>query len=120
MQSPYDRLQSSSGLLGQTMYSEIIQKQGQAKPSKPIVPEMCLEYVWAENVGNREFPEMASHGFMHVDLIGQTYICYMLPKNGYLMLARLEKSNSSDNPILSVFSKIQAKDAICLNVNGTI
>lgn len=51
MQSPYDRLQSSSD--AQSSFIEEDPKVGYAKPSKPIVPELCLESIWIESIGTR-------------------------------------------------------------------
>lgn len=51
MQSPYDRLQLSSD--AQTTFIEDEPKIGYAKPSKPIVPELCLESIWIESIGTR-------------------------------------------------------------------
>lgn len=59
---------------------------------------------------------MASHGFVHYDIIDQTYLCYLLPRTGNLLLTRLEKSNSDFTPIFGLVSSIPAKDAIALNV----
>lgn len=57
---------------------------------------------------------MASHGFIHVDLIDQTYMCYILARTKYLQLMRLEKSNTPDTPIFGIVTSIPAKDAVCL------
>lgn len=51
MQSPYDRLQSSSD--AQSTFVEDEPKVGYAKPSKPIVPDLCLESIWIESIGTR-------------------------------------------------------------------
>lgn len=51
MQSPYDRLQSSCD--AQSTFIEAEPKVGYAKPSKPIVPELCLESIWIESIGTR-------------------------------------------------------------------
>lgn len=58
---------------------------------------------------------MAAHGFIHVDLIDQTYMCYVLPRTKYLQLMRLEKSNTPDTPIFGIVTSIPAKDAVCLD-----
>lgn len=51
MQSPYDRLQSSTD--AHNTFVEEEPKVGFAKPSKPIVPELCLESIWIESIGTR-------------------------------------------------------------------
>lgn len=53
MQSPYDRLQLSSDVHGTFVEEE--PKMGYAKPSKPIIPELCLESIWIESIGTRYF-----------------------------------------------------------------
>lgn len=53
IQSPYDRLQSSFAGGGQSAYIEEMRKIGQARPSKPLLPDMCLEHIWTENTANR-------------------------------------------------------------------
>lgn len=67
----------------------------------------------------REYPEMASNGFIHIDFIGQTHLCYLLPRTGNLLLSRFEKTNASGLPIFGALSSIPAKDAITLNVIQT-
>lgn len=51
MQSPYDRLQSSSDVHNTFLDEE--PKIGFARPSKPIIPELCLESIWIESIGTR-------------------------------------------------------------------
>lgn len=68
----------------------------------------------------RDFPDVASRGFLHSDFIGQKFICYLLNKTGILIMYRLEKSNSPDIPTVGKSSSIPAKDAICISVSITI
>lgn len=51
MNSPYDRLQSTFGQAEQA--ETAANQENQVKPSKPIIPEYCLDYLWTENVPNR-------------------------------------------------------------------
>lgn len=54
MQSQYDRLQYS--FMGATSaYVDQVRKIAEVQPSKPIVPDMCIEHVWTENVMNKYF-----------------------------------------------------------------
>lgn len=117
-QSPYDRLQSSCDT--QSTFTEEEPKVGFAKTSKPVVPDFCLESIWIESIGTRDFPDMATRGFLHCDFIGQKFICYLLKKTGILMMYRLEKSNSPEIPIIGKSSSIPAKDAIAVNVSESI
>lgn len=59
---------------------------------------------------------MAASGFIHTDLIDQKFVCYLLARSENLMIARLEKTKSSDILVLGVLTSIPAKDAVCLNV----
>lgn len=58
--------------------------------------------------------EAATHGFLHTDLIDQTYMCYMLPRTKCLQLTRLEKSNTPETQIFGIVTSISAKDAVYL------
>lgn len=49
-QSPLDRLQSSMG--GQSFSLLDVRKVGQAQPSKPVIPELCLEHIWTESLNH--------------------------------------------------------------------
>lgn len=69
---------------------------------------------------NRDFPDIATRGFLHSDFIGQKFICYLLKKTGILMMYRLEKSNTPTIPIIGKSSSIPAKDAICVSVSSFI
>lgn len=65
----------------------------------------------------RDFPDVATRGFLHCDFIGQKFICYLLKRTGILMMYRSEKSNSPDIPTVGKSSSIPAKDAICISVS---
>lgn len=74
MQSPYDRLQLSSD--AQTTFIEDEPKIGYAKPSKPIVPELCLESIWIESIGTRcvsSFEKVQIHIFIDFFVIPQRF-----------------------------------------------
>ncbi|KAJ6638177.1 Anaphase-promoting complex subunit 1 [Pseudolycoriella hygida] len=113
VQSPLLKLHTS--LAGQSFSAQDLRKVGQPQPSVPIIPELCLDHVWTENVSKKEYYEMATHGFIHVDLIDQTYLCYVLARSNSLQLMRLEKSNTADTPIFGMITSVPAKDAVCLD-----
>ncbi|XP_055636412.1 anaphase-promoting complex subunit 1 isoform X2 [Toxorhynchites rutilus septentrionalis] len=109
--TPLSRLQST---LGGSASLLDVRKIGQAEPSKPIVPEYCLDHIWTDQA-NTEFNEMASLGFLHVDLIENNYLCYLLPRTEKLSLVRIGKSLSSSAISASTSSvQIPAKDAVSL------
>lgn len=112
--SPLQQLQSS---LGHSMTSHDFRKMEQIEPSKPIVPELCLDVIWTDNSGSRDFNEEASHGFIHTDLIGQKYLCYLLPHTYKLNLAKMERSHTPATQVFGMVSSITAKDAVNLSVN---
>lgn len=106
--TPLSRLQST---LGGSVSLMDVRKMGQAEPSKPIVPEYCLEHVWTDNIGQwKEFPEIASKGFIHVDLVGDAYLCFLLARSAKLSLLRIDNSATDRIQISpsSVSNKIPA------------
>lgn len=113
--SPIQRLENS---VGQSVTSQGLRKLDQIQPSKPIIPELCLETIWTDNSSSRDFNEKASHGFIHTDLIGQTYLCYLLPHMYKLNMAKMEKSHTPETPIFGMVSSITAKGAVNLPVRN--
>lgn len=112
--TPLSRLQST---LGASVSMLDVRKIGQAEPSKPIVPEYCLEHVWTDHVSTwKEFHEKASTGFLHVDLIGDCYLCYLLPRSEKITLVRINQGSSGVNMIstTTVSVQIPARDAVSL------
>ncbi|XP_011495610.1 PREDICTED: anaphase-promoting complex subunit 1 [Ceratosolen solmsi marchali] len=81
-----------------------------------VLPELCLEHVWTESVNLNKDSNMgqASRVFLTVDLVGQTYFCYLVQNQCRLCLIRLEKSNDPERIILGMLTTITAKDAINL------
>lgn len=62
----------------------------------------------------REFCEMATRAFIHTDLVGQTYLCYLLPRSCRLQLVLLGGYNTSDLQLSTLASTLPAKDAVGL------
>ncbi|XP_036221809.2 anaphase-promoting complex subunit 1 isoform X2 [Bactrocera oleae] len=112
--SPLNHLQSTIGQHSISMQD--IRKVGQAQPSKPIVPELCLEHIWTESTlgNNREFGEISNRAFIHTDLVGQIYFCYLLPFSCKLQLVRLVNYGTKELKISSKSLTIPAKDAVSL------
>jgi hypothetical protein len=52
-----------------------------------------------------------------VDLVGQTYFCYLVQNQCRLSLIRLEKSSDPERIILGMVTTMTAKDAINLPVS---
>jgi anaphase-promoting complex subunit 1 len=55
--------------------------------------------------------------FLSSDLVGQTYLCYLVPALGQLLCTRLEKANKEQKLIFGVVNNITAKDAAPLPVS---
>lgn len=55
--------------------------------------------------------------FLSSDLVGQTYLYYLVPTLGQLFCARLEKANKEQKLIFGVVNNITAKDAAPLPVS---
>lgn len=51
---------------------------------------------------------------MHTDFIGQSYLCYLLPRTGKLNLIRMEKSSEPGIEIFGMTQQILARDAVSL------
>lgn len=109
------RLQST---LAQSHSLQDLRNLEQNEPSKPIVPELCLDTIWVDSPNSREFTEEASHGFLHHDLIGQTYLCYLMPHTFKLNFAKLEESYGPVKPAFEMITSVPAKDAVDLRVSS--
>ncbi|XP_020285295.1 anaphase-promoting complex subunit 1 isoform X2 [Pseudomyrmex gracilis] len=84
--------------------------------SKPLYPEVCLEHVWTENAGTSKDIAFgrASKVFLTSDLVGQSYLGYLIASRSQLFLVRLEKTNKQQQVIFGMTTSIVAKDAVCL------
>lgn len=62
----------------------------------------------------REFSEVASHCFLHCDLVGQNFLCYMLSRIGKLQMLRLDGLKAVHKN--GLVASIPARDAVALQV----
>ncbi|XP_029167221.1 anaphase-promoting complex subunit 1 isoform X2 [Nylanderia fulva] len=94
-----------------------IQLKDAAIASKPLYPEVCLEHVWTENLSASKdiVYGRASKVFLTSDLVGQSYLGYLVPNRLQLFLVRLEKTNKQQQIIFGMVTGIAAKDAINLS-----
>ncbi|KAH8304880.1 hypothetical protein KR018_006035 [Drosophila ironensis] len=113
--TPLSQLQSS--INNQSTSAKDMRKMTHVKPAKPIEPEMCLEHIWTENTygRQRDFCEMATRAFIHTDLVGQMFLCYLLARSGRLQLVRLTGYGTSEVQLSTLASTLPAKDAVGLN-----
>lgn len=95
--------------------SVMARKIGECEPSKPLVPDLLMEQVWIENSNSwNEYHEMAASGFLHMDLIGQKYLCFMLAKSYMLNMLTIDRISGVNTPIFGCMFNISAKDAVAL------
>ncbi|XP_030380933.1 anaphase-promoting complex subunit 1 [Scaptodrosophila lebanonensis] len=112
--TPLSQLQSS--ISQQSVSIKDMRKMTHVKPAKPIEPEMCLEHIWTENTygTQRELCEKATRAFIHTDLVGQTYLCYLLPRSCRLQLVLLTGYGTPELQLSTLASTLPAKDAVGL------
>ncbi|XP_052742012.1 anaphase-promoting complex subunit 1 [Bicyclus anynana] len=116
--SPHSSIGQASST---TMMSNTI---GQAPPSLPLYPDICLDHIWTDSqVIRRDTVESPNDikAFLHTDLVGHEYLCFMVKVNGVtrLQIVRLQKSHShgqlpKTNIIVGSISSVLAKDAVVL------
>ena len=94
--------------------SIMARKIGECEPSKPLVPDLLMEQVWVETSNCNEYHEMASSGFLHMDFLGQKYLCFLLIKSYKLNLLAIDRISGVNRPIFGSMSNIPAKDAVAL------
>ncbi|XP_012268770.2 anaphase-promoting complex subunit 1 isoform X2 [Athalia rosae] len=82
-------------------------------PGRPLYPELCFDHVWTENIGISKdiVTGPASKVLLTTDLVGQSYLGYLVPSRSQLFLVRLEKSNEQGQLIFGMVTSIVAKDA---------
>ncbi|XP_034233098.1 anaphase-promoting complex subunit 1 [Thrips palmi] len=85
-----------------------------AQDPRPVCPQICLEPVWTENCGSygdgiKSAP--AKKAFFTTDVVGQTYLCYLVPSRRQLLYSRLEKTNASEKLIFGITAGVPAVDA---------
>ncbi|XP_017852968.1 anaphase-promoting complex subunit 1 [Drosophila busckii] len=112
--TPLSQLQQS--ISQQSLSIKDMRKPTDVKPAKPIEPELCLEYLWTENTFGtpREYCEMATRAFVHTDLVGQTYLCYLQARSSRLQMVLLSGYNTDELQLSTLPSTLPAMDAVGL------
>lgn len=97
----------------------------QNPPSLPLYPDICLDHIWTDSqVIRRDQVESPNDlkAFLHTDLVGHDYLCFMVKVAGVtrLQIVRLQKSHyhgqmSKTNIIVGSISSVLAKDAVVLD-----
>ncbi|XP_066581363.1 anaphase-promoting complex subunit 1 isoform X2 [Prorops nasuta] len=122
---------SSGSVLHNTrLHQAILQSQIQNSPSnctsiqipnvtllsKPLYPDVCLDHVWTESIvaSKDVIAGRASKVLLTSDLVGQSYLSYLVPTRSQLFLVRLEKTNKQQQIIFGMVTSIAAKDAVNL------
>ncbi|KAH8287008.1 hypothetical protein KR054_000545 [Drosophila jambulina] len=113
--TPLSQLHSS--VSQQSVSMKDMRKITSVKPAKPIEPELCLEHIWTENIYGvqRDLCEMATRAFIHTDLVGQTFLCYLLARSCRLQMVRLTGYGSSEVQLSTLATTLAAKDAVGLS-----
>ncbi|KAH0560894.1 anaphase-promoting complex subunit 1 [Cotesia glomerata] len=85
--------------------------------SKPLYPEICLDHVWTEAAFKEvdRAADKASKVFLTTDLVGQSYLGYLVPSKTQLFIVRMEKTNKQQQIIFGMSTSIIAKDAVSLS-----
>ncbi|CAK1542886.1 unnamed protein product [Leptosia nina] len=95
-----------------------------APPSLPLYPDICIDHIFTDSqVLRRDKIERPSDtkAFLHTDLVGHEYLCYMVKVEGVskLQIMRLKKSHTHGqnkmNIIVGWVSSVLAKDAVVLD-----
>ncbi|KAI5642890.1 anaphase-promoting complex subunit 1 domain-containing protein [Phthorimaea operculella] len=96
----------------------------QAPPALPLYPDVCLDHIWTDNQAIRRDPienPNDTKTFLHTDLVGHNYLCFMVKVGGVsrLQIVRLKESHlhgqsSKTNLIVGSVSMVLAKDAVVL------
>ncbi|XP_013136124.1 PREDICTED: anaphase-promoting complex subunit 1-like, partial [Papilio polytes] len=97
----------------------------QTPPSLPLYPDICLDHIWTDSqVIRRDQVESPTDikTFLHTDLVGHDYLCFLVKVGGAnkLQILRLQRSHShgqllKSNLIVGSVSSVYAKDAVVLN-----
>lgn len=64
----------------------------------------------------RDIHDVASNVFLHYDIVGQVYICYLLPRSCKLQMISLSNFKTKYLQLTSVSVNITARDAVSLPV----
>lgn len=75
---------------------------------------LCLPY---SRDGIKSAP--AKKAFFTTDVVGQTYLCYLVPSKRQLLYSRLEKTNASERLIFGITAGVPAVDAAPIVVSHT-
>lgn len=111
--------------ISQASYTSMMANTGtQNRPSLPLYPDICLDHIWTDIHTIRRDPiespsEMKT--FLHTDLVGHDYLCYIVKVGGVskLQIMRLQRSHSlgqtsKTNLMVGAVSTVLAKDAVVL------
>ncbi|XP_075976673.1 anaphase promoting complex subunit 1 [Anticarsia gemmatalis] len=96
----------------------------QAPPSLPLYPDICLDHIWTDSQTiRRDVIEAPSDtkAFLHTDLVGHDYLCFIVKVGGVsrLQILRLQRSHShgqmcKTNLMVGAVSTVLAKDAVVM------
>ncbi|KAL4141486.1 hypothetical protein QTP88_004117 [Uroleucon formosanum] len=83
--------------------------------SKPVSPDICLEYMWTENQNTKGNQDLCASTkvFIASNFVEDRLLCYLLPKKTQLICVELQ-TNKSDITLLGNVTVLSAKDAAYL------
>ncbi|XP_035256642.1 anaphase-promoting complex subunit 1 isoform X2 [Anguilla anguilla] len=97
---------------------------------EPIVPELCIEHLWAENASScRDKSCQASKVFIISDLCDTKFLCFLVESHQQLRCVKFIESNDQNQLIFVSVTSIPAKDAaplenidamLVLEANGSL
>ncbi|KAL1501054.1 hypothetical protein ABEB36_006453 [Hypothenemus hampei] len=75
-------------------------------------PNICLEHIWTDTCSFQDTltSSMASSVFLSRDMLGQQYLCYILPSRFQLSVVKVDING--DNLAFGLLTSVSAKDAI--------
>lgn len=113
-----------ASVVNSTSMSMMAPTVNQQLPSLPLYPDICIDHIWTDNVAITRDPIESpsdTKTFLHTDLVGHEYLCFLVVVNSAskLQILRLQKSRSHGNSsktnlIVGTVSSVFARDAVVL------
>uniref|UniRef100_A0A1Y1M734 Uncharacterized protein n=1 Tax=Photinus pyralis TaxID=7054 RepID=A0A1Y1M734_PHOPY len=78
-----------------------------------VNPLLCFEHIWSDNLIASDCLNIgpASKVFLSDDLVGRSYLCYLIPLRSQLSMVRMETTNTK-SIVFGILTSVSAKDAV--------
>ncbi|KAK5650992.1 hypothetical protein RI129_002021 [Pyrocoelia pectoralis] len=78
-----------------------------------VNPLLCFDHIWSDNLIATDCLNIgpASKVFLSDDLVGRSYLCYLIPLRSQLSMVRMETTNSK-SIVFGILTSVSAKDAV--------